>query len=405
MFKNTVPFSELARSDLRVDATYAGGLAKNMSDDPIARLIPVGNSGGIRFQGSRTAPTLVALITSGEDQDWPDSFDPETGTLIYFGDNKREGRELHDTPRGGNVVLRNIFDAAFGGEASRSRVPPTLVFSKAGTGRSYQFLGLAVPGAPSPSISEDLVGQWRSKSGLRYQNYRARFTILAVPTVTRTWLDEIAAGSSVGDSAPSAWTAWKRGAAPRALRAPRTIEHRSRGEQEPQTAADRETVRHIYEHFSTNPHDFERFAARLIEIYLPEVATLDVTRKSRDGGRDGIGTYRIGNGAGSILLDFSVEAKCYRPGNSVGVRELSRLISRLRHRQFGILVTTSHLDLQAYKELKEDKHPIIVISGREVAAIIRNAGILGEQSVDAWLAAEFPLTGSARSIDDRVSEP
>jgi hypothetical protein len=65
--------------------------------------------------------------------------------------------------------------------------------------------------------------------------------------------------------------------------------------------------------------------------------------------RDAIGLYRVGVGAGGILLDFSMEAKCYAPGNSVGVRELSRLISRLRHRQFGVLVTTSHLDLQAYK--------------------------------------------------------
>ncbi|MCP1762460.1 O-acetyl-ADP-ribose deacetylase (regulator of RNase III) [Bradyrhizobium japonicum] len=36
-----------------------------------------------------------------------------------------------------------------------------------------------------------------------------------------------------------------------------------------------------------------------------------------------------------------LEAKCYGSGNSVGVREMSRLISRLRHRQFGVLVTTS----------------------------------------------------------------
>jgi hypothetical protein len=33
-----------------------------------------------------------------------------------------------------------------------------------------------------------------------------------------------------------------------------------------------------------------------------------------------------------------------------GVREMSRLISRLRHRQFGVLVTTSYVDNQAYRE-------------------------------------------------------
>jgi Restriction endonuclease len=57
----------------------------------------------------------------------------------------------------------------------------------------------------------------------------------------------------------------------------------------------------------------------------------DLTRPSRDGGRDGIGKLNIGRGP-SALLDFALEAKCYGEGNSVGVREMSRLISRLRGR-------------------------------------------------------------------------
>ncbi|WP_163069640.1 restriction endonuclease, partial [Acinetobacter baumannii] len=69
----------------------------------------------------------------------------------------------------------------------------------------------------------------------------------------------------------------------------------------------------------------------------------DVTRPSRDGGRDAVGQLRIGAGPASILVDFALEAKCYSPPGSVGVRDMSRLISRLRHRQFGILVTTTWL--------------------------------------------------------------
>jgi hypothetical protein len=53
---------------------------------------------------------------------------------------------------------------------------------------------------------------------------------------------------------------------------------------------------------------------------------LDVTRPSRDGGRDAVGKLRVGTGPGAILADFALEAKCYGPTNSVGVRELSRLI-------------------------------------------------------------------------------
>ena len=70
-----------------------------------------------------------------------------------------------------------------------------------------------------------------------------------------------------------------------------------------------------------------------------------------------------------------MEAKCYAPTSPVGVRELSRLISRLRHRQFGIMVTTSFVHDQAYREIKEDAHPIIVVSGVDIVWLLRTHGL------------------------------
>lgn len=84
----------------------------------------------------------------------------------------------------------------------------------------------------------------------------------------------------------------------------------------------------------------------IAKILLPDVMSLDVTRPSRDGGRDALGQFRIGSGETAIVVDFALEAKCCELANSVGVKETSRLISRLRHRQFGILVTTSYVDIQ-----------------------------------------------------------
>jgi hypothetical protein len=55
---------------------------------------------------------------------------------------------------------------------------------------------------------------------------------------------------------------------------------------------------------------------------MPDVVTLDVTRPSRDGGRDGVGQLRVGTGPSGILVDFALEAKCYSSSNSVGVREM-----------------------------------------------------------------------------------
>ena len=81
-----------------------------------------------------------------------------------------------------------------------------------------------------------------------------------------------------------------------------------------------------------------------------------------------------------------------RPSNSVGVREMSRLISRLRHRQFGILVTTSYVDVQAYREIKEDGHPIVVISGGDIADLLKLNGHSTAEAVTLWLQSEFAST-------------
>ena len=68
---------------------------------------------------------------------------------------------------------------------------------------------------------------------------------------------------------------------------------------------------------------------------------------------------------------------------------MSRLISRLRHRQFGILVTTSYVDIQAYREIKEDRHPIIVLAATDIAELLRNNGYTDPDSVQAWLEQNF----------------
>jgi hypothetical protein len=102
----------------------------------------------------------------------------------------------------------------------------------------------------------------------------------------------------------------------------------------------------------------------------PNVTALDITRPTRDGGRDGIGRYRIGMSQNYVVVDFAMEAKCHDPGSGLGVSVISRLISRLRHRQFGILVTTSFLARQAYEEIVEDQHPIIVCSGGDIGELL-----------------------------------
>jgi len=49
-----------------------------------------------------------------------------------------------------------------------------------------------------------------------------------------------------------------------------------------------------------------------------------------------------------------------------------------------VLVTTSYLAQQAYKELRADGHPVIVMSGADIVEVLRGAGIRTETQVIAW---------------------
>lgn len=109
------------------------------------------------------------------------------------------------------------------------------------------------------------------------------------------------------------------------------------------------------------------------------------TRPWLDGGRDALGKYRIGNNDNFIEAEFAIEAKCYDLENSVRIKDTMRLISRLKYRQFGILVTTSYVHYQAYKEIIEDGHPVLIISAKYIVDILKNAGYKTIGEIKAWL--------------------
>jgi hypothetical protein len=387
----TVPSEQLTTSDLYVDAVYQGGRRGNMGDDPLPRLVRVDNLGGFRYRGKVAGKLHMLVLTSSmSDPDWPDALDRETGVFTYYGDNKKPGQELHKTGRDGNLILQKIFNAARSGADGRREVPPTFIFVNSGTWRDMIFLGLAVPGASDLDSSEELVAIWRTAGGQRFQNYRARFTVLDAPVISRAWIDSLIAGNGDDANAPEAWRTWVKTGRRRALMATRSLEYRSKVEQLPPDQEGEAIVQVIRDYFEDSPHTFEHCAAAIVRFMMPDVVSLDVTRPSRDGGRDGVGQLRVGAGPSGILVDFALEAKCYSASNSVGVRGMSRLISRLRHRQFGILVTTSWVDLQAYKEIKEDAHPIVVVAAGDIVDLLRRNGKGNAAIVAAWLTEEFP---------------
>jgi hypothetical protein len=364
----------LGAADLIVDEVYGGSRRGNSSDDPLSKLLGVDNGAGFRHLGRRPridTLKLVALKTSFADINWPDSLDRERGIFSYYGDNHTT-RELHDTPRQGNLILRNLFDEAHNVRCS-SHFPPIFLFGNTGTYRDVRFLGLAVPGAEGMGSDDDLVAVWRTaRNGTRFQNYKAIFTILDVPCVARAWINDIKDGTIVDSPhVPLPWLDWVKSRKFKALKSQPIMTIRTKRVQLPEGPM-AEYVQLIHDIYKSDPYNFEKCAMEIAKLFLPDIHHEEMTRPWRDGGRDATGLYRIGKDAGAIDVEFALEAKCFALNTAVGVKGTSRLISRLRHRQFGILVTTSYLHEQAYKEVVQDGHPVVVIAARDIAEKLKS---------------------------------
>jgi hypothetical protein len=392
MVQKEFSFAELRTADLQVDALYKAGTQGNMRDDPLSKLMGCENQGGFRKVGKQSTSEykLAILFSLLDDPDWPDTLDTEQGVFVYYGDNKEPGHELHDTPKGGNKLLKFCFDSINARPHRRQKVPPFFIFTRGLKGRDVIFRGLAAPGSERVRPTEELVAVWKSKEGSRFQNYQAYFTILNVPIISRSWLADLFQGNPLSQNCPDPWRRWVMTGVYEPLKAKPTRKFRQKSEQLPSNERNLKIVRRIYEYFKEDPFGFQYCAAKIASLMDRNIISCDVTKLWRDGGRDAVGLYRIGTEGDSINVEFALEAKCYLPGRGVGIRDTSRLISRLKHRQFGIFVTTSYIGLQPYQEIREDQHPVIIISAEDIARILVSAGIRSEDETSDWLKANFP---------------
>lgn len=386
---NEIEFKDLSVTNLIIDAIYKRGPQPNTASEPISKIMQCENQGGFRKRGSTGNLKYVVLYTKLNDYDWPDYIDSESGMFIYYGDNKKPGNALHETVKKGNEILRNIFDDLH--KEERVKIPPIFVFASAGQ-RDVTFKGLAIPGHPGYGQTEDLVAIWKtSNKGRRFQNYKAVFSILDESTIDRHWLTDIIDGKVVdSDYCPKVYKKWVESGKVDLLRAPKVRSYRTKEEQTPSSKSDIELLKYVIKYYkdkgNAGNYEFEKFAAELLLKMDKNFLDYDLTQPSRDGGRDAIGDYKIGLESNSVKVTFSLEAKLYSLNNSVGVKETSRLISRLLHRQFGVLVTTSFVAKQAYKEIREeDNHPIIFVSGIDIINILKNSGLSNKKDLKVWL--------------------
>jgi hypothetical protein len=396
-------FTELSSADFVVDAIYEGGSAKNLGAEVISKLIPkMGNAGGIRYVGNSENTPLVVLFSNSSNPNWPDYLDEYRGTFHYYGDNRTPGVKVLETK--GNRVLNQAFAKTHGDTESRTQSPIFLIFESISEGHSVRFRGLAVPGNHLLQADEDLIAIWRVSKGVRFQNYRAVFTILDEGEISGDWIRKIAATKKVDieDSrTPKTLKRWIEKAAYTPLVAEQLKVARTQSEQTPSGEVSKSLVQTIRDHCGKDDYLFEVIAVEIWRMASNEPMEVDLTRRYRDGGRDAIGRIFIGPNEDPISLEFCLEAKHYAPSNGVGVKDVSRLISRIKHREFGVFVTTSYISKQAYEEIRNDGHPIIVISGVDIANTLFRKGVNSKASCLQWLGTIQDPRKSESTVDQK----
>ena len=189
----------------------------------LPRLMQVQNAGGFRAIGrykNSFDVKYVVLYSTNEDIYWQDLLDEELGLYIYYGDNQKAGRDLHDTKLGGNLILKQTFDFVTSSDILiRKKIPPFFLFEKTKNG-DVKYSGLLVPGYKNINQKDWLTAIWAKRNeGGRFQNYKAMFTILdtssgsqAFPndaSIDLRWIDDLKNGNGYESIyAPKSWKEW-----------------------------------------------------------------------------------------------------------------------------------------------------------------------------------------------------
>lgn len=402
---NKINKNERINWQLYIDAIYkSDSNRKNFSAEVLSKLLGVKNQGGFRYLGKTETPNLVILFTSGEDIYWRDELDSSLGVLLYYGDNKTPGTDLHKTKLHGNEILRYIFELSSSSDIDkRKKIPPILVFKKT-TGRNVKFLGLAVPGIKGKPNKDWLTAVWGcNKNGDRFQNYKAYFTILNTSTgseyqngfgINLAWINDIEVGEAYNSiHAPIEWKKYILKENYSVLVSKKEKFVKTKEEQLPDDCNKMKMLNFLQQYFYSKDrgYSFEKFAADLTQYMDDSVVDINVIRPYKDGGLDAEGRYRIfKNAENTVYVEFYLQAKCYAPANGVVVSDTARLISRIKNRQFGIMFTTSYIAKQAYEEILKDGHPIVIINGKNIIEYIFNElEIRTISELEKWLTNNY----------------
>lgn len=363
--------------------------------------------------GDRIGVVLIrsSRRTAGtETNPWHDYFDPNSGSVIYYGDAKPSTKTAPHSVRG-NALLLALRDRYFGTPQDRLASPPLVFFESEAAGFvTFQGYGIIE--------RAELVTQLDSQSGRPFANYRFECAVLSLTNEHEEfnwdWINArrtpSVSHSEALKLAPAAWKRWVTLGEPVIEKVRRRVFHAPIAraqEQLPQTRTQSGLLQAIYSHYATNKHGFEALAETVVTQVMREAGLRYVsgwvTRKSSDGGIDFVGRIDLGSGFGAVKVVVLGQAKCESPNRPTSGKDLARTVARLRRGWLGAYVTTGLFSERAQQEIIEDEYPVMLINGATVAGCVRRLMIeRGQTSLTTFLN-ELEELYSSRVVHRRPS--
>ena len=350
------------------------GLERGIS--PIRRVAAV--------DGERTPAILIRSSphkTGSETTPWQDQFDPDVGYVRYYGDAKPGQPAPPEKTPGNSILLAQAALHTSPDPRERARGAPVLLFlSVREDGRvkgQVAFQGAGVVTSASRVVQQD------PRTQQTFTNYRFEFTVLDLAPeddqVDWGWVDarrdKTLSTSETLLLAPASWKRWVQGGSDtlgtvrRRVAKLRTV---ARDAQLPEPGSRADAIlAEVVRYYEPRKHRFEALAEAVTEHVVRDSGADYrrgwITPQSSDGGADFIGRIDLGSGFAGMSLVVLGQAKCVSPSSASGGLHLARVVARLRRGWIGAFVTTGHFSVPGQREVLEDRYPLILVNGRELA--------------------------------------
>ena len=308
-----------------------------------------------------------------ENTPWKDRYDPDNGTVIYYGDCKNN--ETNPAEASGNKVLMEEWKKHSSNDKSeRKKATPIVFFERIKKGY-LQFHGVGILEKVS------LITQRGNES--EFTNFEFEFCILDLSKENNLldwdWIsDRCNKALNINEAnkkAPESWKYWINNGNDKIEKVRRhVLKSKIIKEKDQKTLTgsfEEKILNKIVKHYKGKELNFELFALQITQFFFMDnnIKYLDgyITKGSGDKGIDFISRIDIGQDISGIKLIVIGQAKCQ--SRTINSKDIARTIAKLKRNYVGVFVTNSIFSQQTQEEILEDQYPLIMINGNKIAEL------------------------------------